>query len=365
MPALVTNNAKGRLSGSLTNVATLLSLNTGQGSLFPTPTAPDFFYVTIISAANAREIVKVTTRASDTFTIVRAQDGTSALAFDADSRVELCPIAALHNNYPQLDKENTFVGDQTITGTLAVSGATSAGLVSNLTGAAATDRRRVWQTGDESRWAANASNDAEGGSNAGTDFEIERYGDNGVLIDVPLRIVRATGIATVKAGFVVGTSKADAFPTGTALPFYNDAPPTGWTANAALDEHTIKLVAANGGTAGGVEDFADIFTERVFIGTTEGHAITEAQMPPHRHFIANSTEPGFNGQPALSNANQLNRSGSESDLNQGYNLRGGSTDATVGRSSSVGSGSAHTHELSLDADLDVKYAKMVVGVKAA
>lgn len=88
MAVLYTNNATTTLASAITNVATSLAVASGKGALFPTPTGGDFFYATLVSG-NTIEVVKVTARATDTFTIVRAQEGTTAAAFSAGATVEL------------------------------------------------------------------------------------------------------------------------------------------------------------------------------------------------------------------------------------------------------------------------------------
>lgn len=93
----VANNAYGTLNAGISNVDTTLVLNSGEGSRFPTLSAGDYFYATLIDTSNNLEIVKVTARATDTMTIVRAQDGTTARAYSANDRFELRPIAALFN----------------------------------------------------------------------------------------------------------------------------------------------------------------------------------------------------------------------------------------------------------------------------
>jgi len=97
MAILYKNNAVSALASSITNVATSMTVTAGQGALFPAITGSDYFYVTIISFSNPSsfEIVKVTARATDTFTIVRAQDGTTAAAWSANDRVELRITAAM------------------------------------------------------------------------------------------------------------------------------------------------------------------------------------------------------------------------------------------------------------------------------
>lgn len=96
--ALFTNNASGTLASAITTTgATSLVLTAGQGALFPAPTGGDYFYATIVDASNNKEIVKVTANSSDTFTMVRGQDGTTALTFLIASKVELRPTAADFN----------------------------------------------------------------------------------------------------------------------------------------------------------------------------------------------------------------------------------------------------------------------------
>src|ERR1700679_3589397 len=82
---LYANNAVGTLSAPITNAATSLALNPGQAALFPNPSAPQVFYATLTDAATQTliEIVKVTAVAGNIFSIVRAQDGTSALSWNA------------------------------------------------------------------------------------------------------------------------------------------------------------------------------------------------------------------------------------------------------------------------------------------
>lgn len=95
MPVLYANRAFSTLASGITNVATSLSVAAGQGARFPAISGGDHFYATLDDNAGNVEIVRVTARASDTFTIVRAQDGTSALAFSAGAGVELRVVRAM------------------------------------------------------------------------------------------------------------------------------------------------------------------------------------------------------------------------------------------------------------------------------
>jgi hypothetical protein len=92
MPAAtVTNNATGVLASNLASGATSLTLQTGQGARFPTITGTNYFWGTLIDASNNIEIVRCTahTAASDTFTITRAQQSTTAKAYVAGDRFEM------------------------------------------------------------------------------------------------------------------------------------------------------------------------------------------------------------------------------------------------------------------------------------
>lgn len=94
MPVKITNNASGVLASSITTASTSITLTTGQGSLFPSIAPGDFFFATLVDSSNNYEIVKVTARASDVLTVVRAQDNTAARAFIGGDRFELRPVAA-------------------------------------------------------------------------------------------------------------------------------------------------------------------------------------------------------------------------------------------------------------------------------
>lgn len=87
MGVKLSNNASSRLSGSITNSATSLSVE--DASAFPALGAGDWFPATIVDSLANREVVKVTARSGATFTIVRGQEGTAARAFNAGSRIDL------------------------------------------------------------------------------------------------------------------------------------------------------------------------------------------------------------------------------------------------------------------------------------
>ena len=107
MAQLFANNAYGSLGSSLSNVATSLTLATGNGARFPSPSGGDYFLATLVGldgngAENAWEIVKVTARSTDTLTIVRAQESTSAVAWASGTRIEVRGTAGTFGNLAPL-----------------------------------------------------------------------------------------------------------------------------------------------------------------------------------------------------------------------------------------------------------------------
>lgn len=112
---LFTNNAATTLASGINNSVTSLTVAAGTGALFPNPTAGQYFYCTLANNAGTVEIVKVTARSTDTFTIVRGQDGTTAVSWNSGDKVELRLVRASLNNFGQLDSTNTWDLAQTFT----------------------------------------------------------------------------------------------------------------------------------------------------------------------------------------------------------------------------------------------------------
>ncbi|GEM_PF-4743570 len=91
------NNAKSTITDNpLTSGATTLNVQSGDGAKFPA--AP--FHATLYTTdASLGEIVKVTAKSSDAFTIVRAQEGTSAQSWAQDAHLELLVTAKLFDDF--------------------------------------------------------------------------------------------------------------------------------------------------------------------------------------------------------------------------------------------------------------------------
>lgn len=90
MALKVTNNAVSTLASGITDVATSLTLASGDGNLkFPSLSAGDYFHAKVKNAAGDFEIIKATARSGDVLTIERGQQGTTAVAWLAGDAIFL------------------------------------------------------------------------------------------------------------------------------------------------------------------------------------------------------------------------------------------------------------------------------------
>ena len=170
------NNVSTTLASTHAPGSGTLVLASGTGAAFGS-TFP--LTVTVAQAANVglttevNTIFTVTGRSSDTLTGVSAAEGTADRAYAIGDRVE-CRwtsglAAAVETAVNAL--ENTVVytsGNQAIAGIK-----TFAGKI-NIDGAAGSYRDIWFTTAGVQRWIVRASNEAETGSNAGSNFELDR-----------------------------------------------------------------------------------------------------------------------------------------------------------------------------------------------
>tara|TARA_B100002019_G_scaffold281975_1_gene286676 strand:+ start:1166 stop:2161 length:996 start_codon:yes stop_codon:yes gene_type:complete len=119
------NNANGELASAVAAGDTTINLNAGHGNRFPTVNASEneYFFATLIDTSGNLEVVKVTARVNDSLTVVRGQDGTSAIAFAASDLIELRPTAGgldrfLQVTGPQTGHNKKFVNSEFAGGTV-------------------------------------------------------------------------------------------------------------------------------------------------------------------------------------------------------------------------------------------------------
>lgn len=87
MTVLLRNNVDSTLATAASSSD--LGMTVVNGGLFPSPTSGEYFYATVTDPAGLFEVVKVTARAGNSLTVVRAQEGTNPTAFATGSRIEL------------------------------------------------------------------------------------------------------------------------------------------------------------------------------------------------------------------------------------------------------------------------------------
>ena len=292
MPVKFTNNASTTVATAINNSVTTLVV--ASASDFPDISgANDYCWLTIESGTN-REIVKATNLSSNTFTIVRAQDGTSAQSWAQDSKVELRLTSALLQDVidglgaGMMMDTDIFTGDGSDTtftlsrqpdnennllvfvdgvfqahNAYSVSGTT-------LTFSAAPANSRVI--------TAYHMATTVGGSNL---IKATMTGDNSdVTLDVGTRIVHENNVQVFFDG--VYQSKGNYSVSGSVITF-STAPPTGVAVEAILNTATnistaSQLADAESDTLIQGEESSDEDTIRMDIAGTEVLTLTNSVM---------------------------------------------------------------------------------------
>ena len=98
MAVVFKNNAKTTLASSLSSSAT--SVSVADGSVFPSLGSGEIFFCTLDDGTN-NEIVKVTAVSSNTLTVVRAQESTTARSFASGDAAELRLTAGILSLFSQ------------------------------------------------------------------------------------------------------------------------------------------------------------------------------------------------------------------------------------------------------------------------
>ena len=141
------NQATTTLSTTITSSATSLTVAAGQGALFPSPAAGQYFKITFYPATGstpAPEIMHVTARSTDTFTVVRAQEGTTAQNWSSGSLVENLLTAGTMNSLSQITQ---YAGNPN-------------GYVAGFAAGASNPPSMVWDTANNLAWVCITSGPA-------------------------------------------------------------------------------------------------------------------------------------------------------------------------------------------------------------
>jgi hypothetical protein len=114
---LFDNNAEGTLSAAIGASDLAFVLGSGEGALFPSPAAGEGFFV-YVEEGSSYEWMLCTSRSSDTFTVTRAQEGSSGTAFTNAATVKLLLNSTALESFMQKGAERTVSADPN--GTAAV-----------------------------------------------------------------------------------------------------------------------------------------------------------------------------------------------------------------------------------------------------
>lgn len=82
---LFANNATTTIAQAISSTATVITVASGEGALFPSPAPGQAFAITLVDAATGltNEICYCTSRSGDELTVVRGQEGKNAVAWSA------------------------------------------------------------------------------------------------------------------------------------------------------------------------------------------------------------------------------------------------------------------------------------------
>jgi len=112
MALKLTNNAVAILAANVSTSDTIIAVTPGAGVAFPAVGAGDWAPLTLVKSNGDFEIVRLTGRSGDAFTVERAQEGTSATEFTAGDRVEhRLTAGALQYMIDQIDHALPKIGD--------------------------------------------------------------------------------------------------------------------------------------------------------------------------------------------------------------------------------------------------------------
>ena len=227
------------------------------------------------------------------------------------------------------------------------------------------------------------------GAVSGASFSGAGTGLTGTAASLSIGGNAATATNATNAATLTGNWTS--MPAGTVVVFYQAAAPTGWTQVTTSNDAALRVVSGAGGTTGGTVGFTTAFASQAVsgsvsiataTGTVGGTAITTAQLPAHSHGV---TDPGHShgvNDPGHYHYSYIVTGGGTGvqagggdqvvGINTGTAVTGISIQAAATGISTqnTGSGSTHTHSLTMDAqsgtfsgtaiNLAVKYINTII-----
>ena len=158
------------------------------------------------------------------------------------------------------------------------------------------------------------------------------------------------------------------FTSGTRMLFHQASAPTGWTKSTTNNDRALRVVSGtSGGTQGGDYSFSSRLNSTVTTanGSVSSHTLTESQIPSHYHYAFRSGNAGQLRNGSNMNSNNYPGSGTgPGNLYETYNITARNEIPDVGRTSSVGSNSGHSHGFANpNFNLGVRYTDVIIAQK--
>lgn len=119
------NDASTLIASGIGTTDTTVVCAAGQGALFPAISSGQIASCTLEDVDGNTEVVYATGRTSDTLTIERAQEGTTALEFASGSRLEQRITAGVLDSLLQKEGGDTLSGTTTVSGVITLGSAGS------------------------------------------------------------------------------------------------------------------------------------------------------------------------------------------------------------------------------------------------
>lgn len=257
-----TNFARTALAVGVGSGDVTMSVTGGTGALFPALTAGQYFYAVLENATLDREIVKVTARSTDTLTVTRGQDNTTARAWVAGDIVSL--------------RLNAAAIEEAVVGTLL--GANNLSDVAN----AATARSNI---------GALASGDNIGAATATT----QTAGDNSTKV-ATTAYVDASGVAaseTVAGKIEIATAAEVQSGTDTVRAITPSGLRSGLNASGSAGIYAVRAWCKFNGTLGGTNAPAGGGNvTNVVTNSTGNYTINFSSDMPDSHFAVSAVASG-------------------------------------------------------------------------
>ena len=235
---LYTNNATTTLAVAVTAADTTITVATGTGLLFPSPTGGDYAWLTLASATTT-EIVKCTARTGDTFTVLRGQQSTGATTFAIGDRLDLRMTAAGLNDTVTISQAaaDAALVSQSAAATSELNAATSATAAS--TSATTANTASTNATASQTAAATSATNAAASAASA-----LAIYGNTAAM---NAAVTSATNSATAAATSATNAAASATAASGSASTASTNSAAAVTAANNAASSSTSA--AASAGTA--------------------------------------------------------------------------------------------------------------------